>query len=59
MSYIGKTLSEAFAKMKEKKTILYNKLNDSMFLFSSEYYTLDQLSTYILKYFTVKMLGNY
>jgi hypothetical protein len=30
-----------------------------MFLFSSEYYTLDQLATHVLKYFSTKMLGNY
>lgn len=59
VSYIGKTLNDFFAKMKEKKTILYNKLNDAMFLFSTEYYTLDQICSFILRYFASKPLGNY
>lgn len=58
-SYIGKTLNDFFAKMKEKKTILYNKLNDAMFLFSTEYYTLEQICSFILRYFSSKLLGNY
>ena len=59
VSYIGRTLNDFFAKMKEKKTILYNRLNDAMFLFSSEYYTLDQICSHILRYFASKLLGNY
>ena len=59
MSYLSCILNDFFLKMKEKKTILYNKVNDSIFLFASEYYTLDQISTYVVKYFTSKTLGNY
>ena len=58
-SYVGKTLSDFFAKMKEKKTVLYNKLNDAMFLFSAEYYTLDQICGFVLRLFSSKALGNY
>lgn len=59
MSYLSRGLHDPFARMKEKKTILYNRLNDSMFLFSTEYYTLDQLATCVLRFVSGRTLGNY
>lgn len=58
-SYIARTLSDFFAKMKEKKTVLYNRRNEAMFLFSAEYYTLDQICSFVLRLFASKALGNY
>jgi hypothetical protein len=59
MSYIGRMMNETFLKLKEKKTVLRNTIDNSIFLFSCEYYTLDQISNFLIKFFTHKLLGNY
>ena len=59
MFTVGHIINETFSKLKEKKSLLYNELIGSVFLFSCEYYFLDQISSFIIKYFSSKELGSF
>ena len=59
MFSIGHIINETFSKLREKKTFLYNEAMGSVFLFSCEYFFIDQMSSFIIKYFSSKELGNF